>query len=137
MTWVPLSILAALSLAMHSLAMAKMTKSGFDIGRINLNVFLLVLIFIVAQQLVSGRGYRLPSSQWSYIVIAALGAYLILQLSLMAMASAPNPGYVGGITSLSAVVVAIGSVFLFGSDLSLSKMLGIVLCLIGVYFIGK
>ncbi|MFQ5588269.1 MAG: EamA family transporter [Nitrospiria bacterium] len=137
MTWIPLSVLAALSLAMHSLAMAKMTKNGFEIGKINLNVFFLVLIFIAVQQLVLGRGYRLPSSQGLYIVIASLGAYLIIQFSLMAIATAPNPGYVGAITSLSAVVVAVGSVFLFGSHISLSKVIGIVLCLIGVYLVGK
>lgn len=137
MTWIPLSILAALSLAMHSLAMAKMTKNGFDVGKINLNVFFLVLVFIVVQQLVLGRGYRLPSSQGLYVVIASLGAYLIIQFSLMAVVTAPNPGYVGALTSLSAVVVAVGSVFLFESHLSVSKVFGILLCLVGVYLIGK
>jgi len=137
MTWVPLSLLAGLSLAVHSLAMTKLTKGGFEIGRINLNVFFLVFLFISLQQLVSGNGYRLPTSQLVYIVIAAAGAYAIIHFSLLAIASAPNPGYVSGLTSLSAVVVAIASVFLFEAHLSVSKFIGIVLCLFGIYLIGK
>ena len=137
MTWVPLSLLSGLSLAVHSLAMAKMTKDGFDIGKINLNVFFLVFVFIMLQQVVTGNGYRLPTSQLSYIVIAAAGAYSIIQFSLMAVATAPNPGYVGGLTSLSAIVVAVASVFLFEAHFSVSKFMGIMLCLAGIYLIGK
>ncbi|MFQ5596982.1 MAG: EamA family transporter [Nitrospiria bacterium] len=137
MKWVSLSILAAFSLAIHSLAMAKMSKDGFHIGRINLNVFFLVFIFIGLQQWVSGSGVRLPLSLWNYIIIAALGAYLVIQLSLMAIATAPNPGYVSGILSLSVVVVALVSYFLFNAHLSASKSIGILLTLIGAYLIGK
>ncbi|GEM_PF-3984321 len=137
MTWVPLSLLAGLSLAVHALAMTKLTKGGFDLGRINLNVFFLVFVFIALQQIVSGNGYKLPASQLRYIFIAAVGAYSIIYFSLLAIASAPNPGYVSGLTSLSAVVVAIASVFLFDAHLSVSKFVGIVLSLIGVYLIGR
>ncbi len=137
MTWVPLSLLAGLSLAVHSLAMAKLTKNGLDLGRINLNVFFWVFIFIGLQQIVSGNGYKLPPTQLLYIFIAAVGAFAIIHFSLLAIASAPNPGYVSGLTSLSAIVVAIASVFLFDAHLSVSKFVGIVLSLIGIYLIGR
>lgn len=137
MTWVPLSLLAGLSLAVHSLAMAKLTKNGLDLGRINLNVFFLVFVFIGLQQVITGNGYKLPSSQLVYIFIAAVGAFSIVHFSLMAIAAAPNPGYVSGLTSLSAIVVAIASVFLFDAHLSVSKFMGIVLSLIGIYLIAR
>ncbi|MEC4677160.1 MAG: EamA family transporter [Nitrospirota bacterium] len=137
MTWVPLSLLAGLSLAVHSLAMAKLTKNGFDLGRINLNVFFLVFIFVGLQQVLSGNGYKLPNSQLIYVFIAAVGAFAIIHFSLMAIAIAPNPGYVSGLTSLSVVVVAIASIFLFDAHFSISKFLGIALCLLGIYLIGR
>lgn len=137
MKWVTLSILAALALSVHALAMAKMTKSGFQIGRINLNVFLLVVVIILIQQVVSGKGFQLPTSQIFLVTIAALAAYAILQLSLMAVKSAPNPGYVSGIINSSTVIISIASVYLFNAHFSLTKSIGILLCLIGVYLISK
>lgn len=137
MTWVPLSLLAGLSLAVHSLAMAKLSKGGFDLGKINLNVFFLVFIFVGLQQIIAGNGYKLPSTQLIYILIAAVGAFAIIHFSLLAIASAPNPGYVGALTSLSAVVVAIASIFLFDAHFSVSKFVGIALSLLGVYLIGR
>ncbi len=137
MTWVSLSLLAGLSLAVHSLAMAKLTKNGLELGRINLNVFFLVFIFVALQQIFSGNGYKLPASQLIYVLIAAIGAFAIIHFSLMAIAIAPNPGYVSGLTSLSVVVIAITSIFLFDAHFSLSKFLGIILCLFGVYLIGR
>lgn len=137
MKWVSLSIFAALSLAVHTLTMTKMSKNGFNIGKINLNVFSLVLIFLFLQQFVSGNGYRLPSSQWFYVFMAGLGAYSVVQLSLMAIAIAPNPGYVEGLLGLSVVIVALASFFLFNSHLSPSKLIGIFLTLLGFYLIGK
>ncbi len=137
MKWVTLSILASLALAVHALAMAKMTKSGFQIGRINLNVFLLVVVIILIQQVVSGKGFQLPTSQLFLVTIAALAAYAILQLSLMAVESAPNPGYVSGIINSSTVIISIASVYLFNAHFSLTKSIGILLCLIGVYLISK
>lgn len=137
MKWVTLSILAALSLSVHTLAMAKMTKSGFQIGRINLNVFLLVVVFMLFQQVITGKGFQLPASQFFLVTIAALAAYAILQLSLMALGSAPNPGYVSGIINSSTVIISIASIYLFNAHFSFTKSVGIFLCLIGVYLIGK
>ena len=136
MKWFFLSIVAAIALAMHVLVMTKIIKLGVPISRANFFVFLCVAILLLFQQLILKDGFTLKVSYWPYVFFAALGAFLVIQLSLMAIKDAPNPGYVNGLESLSAIIISIAAVYLFQSSLSITKVLGIICCLAGAFLIG-
>jgi drug/metabolite transporter (DMT)-like permease len=70
------------------------------------------------------------------LVLAAVLGYAGNYCQTMAVTTAPNPGYALAIISSQAIVVALASCFLFSSDLSLMKIVGIVLCTSGVVFLS-
>ncbi len=51
-------------------------------------------------------------------------------------AVAPNPGYVQGVLTLNVVAISLIAVFLFGSELSLFKSVGVILTVIGVVILS-
>jgi drug/metabolite transporter (DMT)-like permease len=52
--------------------------------------------------------------------------------SLRAMSLAPNPGYASAISGVHALVVTLAAIALFGVAISWIKLLGVVLCVLGV-----
>ncbi len=75
----------------------------------------------------------------SWIILLILAALFVLIGNLAATNSfkeTPNPGYTQAIFSAAGVVVLLLSIFLFKSELSLIKVVGIILTTIGVILIG-
>ncbi len=70
------------------------------------------------------------------LVLAAILGYAGNYCQTMAVTTAPNPGCALAIISSQAVVVALASWFLFSSDLSVLKIVGIILCTGGVVLLS-
>lgn len=56
--------------------------------------------------------------------------------SISAIRSAPNPGYSEAIKSFYVVIVTIASFFVFGSELSAKKVMGILMTVAGLFLIA-
>ena len=64
--------------------------------------------------------------------IAGVLGYVGNLCGVRAVALAPNPGYAVAIFGLQALVVTLASVMLVGASVSWVKVLGVVLCFVGV-----
>lgn len=65
------------------------------------------------------------------VVASAANVFQVKSINL-----APNPGYVSAIGSSAIILVTMASIFLFSSELTLLKTLGILLTVIGVILVG-
>lgn len=71
------------------------------------------------------------------LIVASIFALAGNYLQVTAYKDAPNPGYVNTLVSTQLVLITILSVFLFKSDFTLIKFIGILLVLFGAYLVGK
>lgn len=69
------------------------------------------------------------------ILTAVLGAAGNIML-VKGLSSAPNPGYALAIVNANVILVTIGAFFLFGSEITFVKGIGIVLSLLGIILLG-
>lgn len=90
----------------------------------------------LAHALVTRQPLRLAWAPAGLVALAALLSYAGNLAYLKAVATAPNPGLPVAIEGCKVVVVLVASYFLFDASLSLAKLAGVVLCLVGVYLIA-
>jgi drug/metabolite transporter (DMT)-like permease len=75
----------------------------------------------------------LPSGSPVLILVLAAALSFVGNLcSLRAMSAAPNPGYSSAISGVHALVVTLASILVFGIALSWTKLVGVILCVLGV-----
>lgn len=70
------------------------------------------------------------------VLVAAVFSYFGNLAQIRSMGMAPNPGYSAAVASCQAIFLTILSIFIFGSDFSLLKGLGVALCVIGVSLVS-
>ena len=70
------------------------------------------------------------------LVLAAAFSYFGNLFQIHSFQNAPNPGYVIGIGALNIVVVTVASYYLFGSEVTVQKLSGVALTMLGVVLIG-
>jgi drug/metabolite transporter (DMT)-like permease len=75
-----------------------------------------------------------PQTAPTLALLAAAGALSFVGnlCSLRAMSAAPNPGYASAISGVHALVVTLVALVVFGVAVSWTKLLGVVLCVVGV-----
>lgn len=66
------------------------------------------------------------------LLVAAVLSFAGNLCSLRAMSLAPNPGYASAISGVHAFVVTVVAILVFGVAVSWTKLLGVVLCVVGV-----
>ena len=135
MKWIAWSFVALGGLTVHIIIMLWLTKNGGVITRLNAWVFSMAAIILIVTHLVSGESFALEKSQLPWLIVAAVSVCVVITFSLKAQKIAPNPGYVSALESLSAIFVALASIYLFQSELSVTKFGGVILCLLGAFLI--
>jgi drug/metabolite transporter (DMT)-like permease len=71
------------------------------------------------------------------VAAAALLSYVGNLLYIKAVTLAPNPGYPVAIEGNKAVLVLVASCLFFGAEFTPGKLIGILLCLAGVFLIAR
>ncbi len=71
------------------------------------------------------------------IAAASILSYIGNLLYIKAVSLAPNPGYPIAIEGNKAVIVLLLSCLLFGAEFSIEKLIGVILCFAGVFFIVR
>ena len=66
------------------------------------------------------------------LAVAGLLSFAGNLCSLRAMSLAPNPGYASAISGVHAFVVTLAAIVVFGVAVSWIKLIGVVLCVLGV-----
>lgn len=111
-------------------------QQGISPTTINFYFFTLTGIGFLFLALIEKENLKIQQNSWwlflGLIVAALVGNYF----SLRAFAAAPNPGYSQAIVSGALVVLTLVSYFIFGSDISALKFLGILLTISGIALIS-
>ena len=130
--WQWYAVGAMFCFATMQLVFAQLTRRGVHPASI------LVVVFAVAAVLYAGH-LRLTKTPVPFttpaialLIVAGVLSFAGNLFSLRAMAGAPNPGYASAISGVHALVVTVCSIFIFGIAVSWLKLLGVVLCVLGV-----
>ena len=134
--WLIYTLISVVFMAGMVLILKKLTLQGINAAVI-LFILFSVAAFVFGGHLLVTRT-KLDVSFWPLIliVIAAVFSYVANLLQVKSIALAPNPGYVFAIVSLNVVLVTVMSYFLFASEISVLKGVGIVLGVIAVILIS-
>lgn len=137
MNWLWYAILGTLSLSGMFLTIKKLGLLGVKTSVI------LVYLFVVASVLfllynVVGKNNIIVKENNALMLLILVGIFSFLGNFLLtkSMLLAKNPGYTNSISAFSIVLVAIASYFIFKSELTTIKLLGMVIALIGIIMVA-
>jgi uncharacterized membrane protein len=135
-TWVIQALIATIGFTVVALVFKKLASDGASSGTINMYFFLMVFVGLVIYNIAAGESFKADYKFFLLLLAAAVLAVFTNIYHIKSLHSAPNPGYTRAIVAFNAVLVAIISVFLFQSKLTLIKGLGIVLAIIGIILVS-
>ena len=123
-----------------ALVMKKITVlPDFDKALIAPGLMIVFMGCIVVMLFMGGTTVHIgnvPQGHYVWLAFYAL-AYALLQYFFWhAVSTAPNPGFVLSFLSASSVFVLFASYFLFGSELGLQKVIGVVIVFSGLVLIS-
>lgn len=136
MSWLFYSLVAMISFAVMILLFKKLTTLEQRTEVINLYFFLFTtlafFLFVILRQV----RLQIPTDSLPLLILLAIVAVVANYCSISAIRLAPNPGYVRGIQSFEVVIITVVSIFLFQSDINLTKLAGIALSLCGIILLS-
>lgn len=136
MNWLFYSLVAMISFAVMILIFKKLTTLEQRTEVINFYFFLFTTtafsLFVFFRQV----QLQIPIDSLPLLILLAIIAVVANYCSITAIRLAPNPGYVRGIQSFEVVVITVLAVFLFQSDINLTKLIGIALSLCGIILLS-
>jgi len=135
MPWYIYSILASLSFVGMVLCTRYLGNKGFSSKQILL--FLFGFAFFGFLVINTGTLNSLWESEYFFAFIVIIGIASIFSIignwaDFTAVIKAPNPGFVGTIKNSNVLLIVFLSVLIFGSSLSLVKLLGVLLIIGGI-----
>jgi len=137
MNWFTISLIGAISIAVHQFSITKLTKLGLSIGFINAVIYsIAAIILIIIYQVTDSEPLAITRMHVFWIVIGVFSIIGVIVATLEALDRSVNPGYVGAILSTSAILLTLLSLIFFKSPITLTKTIGIGLALIGAILLG-
>lgn len=135
--WIGYGLLAMVLLGSMLVLLKKASLLGASATTLMLWLFAGATLGTFLQALATRQPLKLAGSPLALVAVAAFLSCLGNVAYLKSIALAPNPGLPVVIEGCKAVVVLAASYFLFDAGLSLSKGIGIGLCLGGVFLIVR
>lgn len=100
-------------------------------------LFALVIFGVRYIQIINSGEYRIEHwGLYFVLVMAGIFSFFANNFNVKAISLAPNASYASAISDMRLIPVAILSIFLFNSTLSIKGIIGIIVCLIGGYLIS-
>src|SRR3989344_6778380 len=132
MNWIVYAMLGMISLGIMSLLLKKLTIENLRAEVMLLFLFFFAAVFYLLQILLTKTQIKVNYFLIFLIIVAALFSYIGNLFLVKSIAVAPNPAYTIAIISLQTILVAIGSYFIFNSQLTAINLLGVVLGIIAI-----
>ena len=136
MNWVVASFLSMFSFAIMILILRKVTELKLMPEVVNFYFFLFTAIGFLCFVLLRRAPLTLSAGALPFFILVAAVAVAANFYSITAIAAAPNPGYVRGIEALSAAVITLAALYLFGAEINSLKLVGIGFSVVGVILIS-
>ncbi len=134
--WFPLAILALLFFAAITLIQKHLLNIGIHPVIFGLYLMGFSFIAFLITSISMKQSLTIPKSWIFWLAVLGIIALAGNLAATYSFQKTPNAGYTQAIISASAVLVLITSIFLFNSEFSWLKVLGIALTIIGVIIIG-
>ncbi len=130
MTWIIYALLGMILFSIMILLFKKLTLLNVNPATLMLFVSLVLLLSYAGHVFFTKADLKVSPFIFLLLLLAGIVSYVGNFLYIKSIALAPNPGYVATIVGLQLAVIAIGSVFLFGSELTATKGIGIALAIV-------
>lgn len=100
--------------------------------------YVLVVAAVALLAFLVFSGKPLAVSQNVFLILLAAGLFSAVGNVFLfsSIASSPNPGYADAVAASRIVLLSIASIFLFGSGISLTGVIGVILVFAGVALLG-
>ena len=135
--WILYSLISVVSISIMTLLFKHLLNTGLNPEIINFYFFLISTIAFLGFLFTKSSNFQVPSSSIPVFIILGLLALSYNYFDLLAIKSAPNPGYVEAILTLKIVIVTFLSFWLFSSELNTTKLIGVGLCVLGGFLLRK
>lgn len=99
-------------------------------------VFIIAAVFYVGHNAITRQPVKVSGSAVLLLLLAGTLSYLGNMFQFKSVVSAPNPGYGVAVVSVQALLVTVASIFLFNSDFSILKGIGVFCCVCGVMLLS-
>ena len=136
MNWFIQSLIGMLLFAGMILIFKKLTLENLKAEVILLFLFGFAFLFYLTQVIVTKTSFKLNAFLVILLILTAIFSYVANLIEVRAIAVAPNPAFVTAIFSLHIILVAIGSYFLYNSQISFINGLGMVLGIIAIILLS-
>ena len=136
MGWILTALLGMLFFSGMILLFKLLTDKGVSASLLLFFLFLFGALFYFVHILATDASFTVSRSLLFLIAFAAVLSYLGNLLYVKSIALAPNPGYSAAIIGMQLVFITLASVFLFGSELSLQKGVGIFFGLLAIVLLS-
>ena len=136
MGWFIFALIAMVSFTVTFLLIRRIGDLGVKSEVILVYYFAIAAILLLVYTVSSN--FSLSISKTALILLFVVGFFGVLGNIFLvhSLLSSPNPGYSLAISGVHILLVAIVSVFIFGSEFTLLKGLGTVLAVLGIILIG-
>lgn len=135
MNWLTYALFGMVCFATMILIFKKLT-SYLKPNILLLFIFCFGMIFYLIDSLYTKSAFNLNSKIILLLIIAAFFSYLGNLLYVKSISIAPNPGYSVAIVSLQAIIITLGSYFLYGSEISGKSLIGIIFGVIAIILLS-
>lgn len=134
--WILFSVVAAVSFTGIFLIFKQMELRGVPTLVSLAWVFIISAFLYVAHNTATRTSLRASGTILLLLLLAGILSYVGNICQFRATALAPNPGYAVALISVQALLVTVASIFLFGSDFSMIRGVGVFFCVCGVMLLS-
>ena len=132
MNWLTYALLGMVFIAIMSLIFKKLTIEKLQAEVILVFLFGFAFVFYLTQVIITKTPVNVNYYLIILLILAAFFSYLGNLFQVKSIGLAPNPAFSIAIISLQTILVAVGSYFIFNSNLTLLNGIGIVLGVIAI-----
>lgn len=128
--WIIFSVTAAVIFSVMFLVFKKLAAFGAPLSLLSVSIGtgICCVIHLIANRM----PFQIPLSAALWFTAASVLSYVGNYFQLRAINEGPNPGFATAIVGCQSIILMVASFYLFGSDLSVTKVVGVLLCVAGV-----
>jgi drug/metabolite transporter (DMT)-like permease len=135
MNWLIYSLISTIGFVGIALIIKRLTQFEIKAEVLNLYFWGLTTLTFLSYALIKKSVLKVPDNSWTWFILLAIIAFVTNLFSVLAIKTAPNPGYTRAIQAAQIILVTIASFFLFGSKFDLKTFFGILIVFLGVFLI--
>lgn len=135
--WFVLAVFAMLCFVVTALIIKQLTLIEPQTESINFYFCFATTVVFLLFSLLKGTRLVISSGSIKWFTLLAIIAAAANYFSVSAIRLAPNPGYVTGVRAFETLIIGVLAVFVFGSEITATKMIGIVLSVSGLIMLSR